>query len=367
MPPVTMPSESVYNELVDSLSVGIICVDRALDVITINAAGESILQVSAVKAHGQNLLDLLELPDSLLSRMHETLHSGQPFSDREVNLAPTGSSPLLVDCTISSWTSNRASAGLLLELNALNRPMRIAREGSLLMQQQQTSSLMRGLAHEIKNPLGGIRGAAQLLENELQDASLHEYTRIIIRESDRLRQLIDGMLGPGNRLDMRRLNIHEVLEHVRKIVSVEASNGIRLNIDYDPSIPELVSDHDRLVQVFLNIARNALNAIGDDGTIVFKSRIVSNFTIGATRHPLAIRVDISDDGTGISDELREQIFLPLVSGSALGTGLGLSIAQTTMHQLGGLIECESQPEQTVFSIILPLEANTPDSTGHLLK
>ena len=366
MTPVTMPSESAYNELVDSLSVGVVCVDQALDVVTINTAGESILQVSSAKAHGQNLLDLVELPDSLLSRMHETLHTGQPFSDREVNLAPPGSSPLLVDCTISYWTSQKAPAGLVLELNALNRHMRIAREGSLVMQQQQTSSLVRGLAHEIKNPLGGIRGAAQLLENELKDASLHEYTRIIIRESDRLRQLIDGMLGPGSRLDMRRLNIHEVLEHVRKIVGVEAPAGISLNIDYDPSIPEMISDHDRLVQVFLNITSNALNAIGDSGNIIFKSRIVSNFTIGATRHPLVIRVDISDDGKGISDELREQIFLPLVSGSASGTGLGLSIAQTTMHQLGGLIECESQPERTVFSIIMPLEMNAPENTGHLV-
>ena len=165
---------------------------------------------------------------------------------------------------------------------------------------------------------------------------------------------------------MRRLNIHEVLEHVRKIVGVEAPAGISLNIDYDPSIPEMISDHDRLVQVFLNITSNALNAIGDSGNIIFKSRIVSNFTIGATRHPLVIRVDISDDGKGISDELREQIFLPLVSGSASGTGLGLSIAQTTMHQLGGLIECESQSERTVFSIIMPLEMNAPENNGHLV-
>ena len=228
-----------------------------------------------------------------------------------------------------------------------------------MSQQQNTRSLLRGLAHEIKNPLGGIRGAAQLLGQELEDKSLSEYTDIIIRESDRLRHLIDRMLGPANQLELKSLNIHAVLEHVRKIVSVEAASGITMNIDYDPSIPELISDNDRLVQIFLNIAGNAIQAVGADGTVTFKTRVMSNLTLGAARHKLAVCVEIIDNGKGISDELKDQIFYPLVTGRDDGTGLGLSIAQTTVNQLGGLIECRSEPQKTVFSVYLPMQTETP--------
>ena len=346
--------ETLEIDLIGNLSVGVVCVDESLDVLYLNAAAEAVLKVSSNKARGRNLLDFTELPDSLLAHMHETLQSGQPFNDREVNLAPAGGSPLLVDCTISPWTQRKQNVGLVIELTAIDRQVRIAREEALSTQQQGTTSLLRSLAHEIKNPLGGLRGAAQLLENELDDNALREYTKIIIRESDRLRQLIDRMLGPASALEMKMLNIHEVLEHVRKIIGVEAPSGIELAFDYDPSIPELLSDHDRLVQVFLNIAGNALNAVGTSGKIIFRSRVISNLTIGTTRHPLVVGVEIIDDGKGITEELREQIFFPLVSGSADGTGLGLSIAQTTIHQLGGLIECTSEPKRTTFTVLIPI-------------
>lgn len=356
MPLPAMQEPSADLELMGNLSIGVVCIDDALDIAFINPSAEAMLSVSATRAASTNLLDLIEVPDSFLMRMHETLQSAQPCTDREVWLELPNNQRLLVDCTISPWTRQGSTVGILLELIPLDRQLRIAREDALLSQQQNTRSLMRGLAHEIKNPLGGIRGAAQLLEKELDDDSLHEYTGIIIRESDRLQHLIDRMLGPANRLEMKLLNIHAVLEHVRKIIRVEAGQKVDLVIDYDPSIPEIVSDNDRLVQVFLNIAANALHAVGSEGQIIFRTRVLNNFTIGSTRHKLMVCAEIVDNGHGISEELREQIFYPLVSDrqDGSGSGLGLSIAQTTANQLGGLIECRSEPDQTIFSVFLPM-------------
>lgn len=342
-------------DLISNLSISIVCVDEALDIRLINPSAEALLSISASKATSENLLDLLEVPDALLMRMHQTLQSGQPYTDRELTINLPLNQQILVDCTLSPWSSQGQTIGIVLELSPLDRQLRIARDEALLSQQQNSRSLLRGLAHEIKNPLGGIRGAAQLLEPELADKSLHEYTDIIIRESDRLRLLIDRMLGPVNQLEMQMLNIHAVLEHVRKIIRVEAASGISLDVDYDPSIPELVSDHDRLVQVFLNIAGNASEAVGESGRIQFKTRVISSFTIGATRHKLVVCAEIIDNGKGVSKELQDQIFYPLVTGRHDGTGLGLSIAQTTINQLGGLIECRSEPEQTVFAVYLPMQ------------
>jgi len=225
----------------------------------------------------------------------------------------------------------------------------------MLVQQEHAHSLLRGLAHEIKNPLGGLRGAAQLLDRQLPDPELAEYTQIIIREADRLQSLIDRMLGPTTRPRKDRINLHEVIEHVRKIVFAEAPENVEVVADYDPSIPECLNDRDRLVQVILNIAGNALQAIGESGRIVFSSRIISNFTIARIRHPLVASVSIHDNGAGVPPHLIDQIFYPMVTGTAHGTGLGLSIAQSMMNQLGGLIECESEPGNTVFTVLIPLE------------
>lgn len=364
MPAAASMTETTSElELISNLSISIVYVDEALDIRLLNPSAEALLSISASKAIGENLLDLIEVPDALLLRMQQTLHSGQPYTDRELAINLPINRQMLIDCTVSPWNRQGQTIGIVLELSPLDRQLKIARDEALLLQQQNSHSLVRGLAHEIKNPLGGIRGAAQLLQPELQDDSLHEYTDIIIRESDRLRLLIDRMLGPANQLEMQLLNIHEVLEHVRKIIRAEAASGILLDVDYDPSIPELVSDHDRLVQVFLNIAGNASEAVGDSGRIQFKTRVISNFTIGATRHKLVICAEIIDDGKGVSKQMQDQIFYPLVTGRHDGTGLGLSIAQTTVNQLGGLIECRSEPDQTVFAVYLPQQSEPALETG----
>lgn len=341
--------------LLDQLSTSVMLLDDRLRIVYLNAAAEQLLSASMSRTLGKQLIQVVNLSDALLTRLREAVDSGQPFTDRQAIIEPHGQEPKVVDCSITPQLTENDQRGLLIEIDALDRPLRIARDEAILSQQEHARSLLRGLAHEIKNPLGGLRGAAQLLEKQLVDPELHDYTSIIIQEADRLRSLIDRMLGPVSRPTRDEVNIHEVLEHVRKITRVGAPPDVNVNFDYDPSIPEFYSDRDRLVQVLLNIAGNAINALGDSGNMVFRSRIISGFTIGTKRHPLVAAVEIRDDGPGVPIEIRDQIFYPMVSGTDVGTGLGLSIAQSIMNQLGGLIECRSEPGNTVFTVLTPLE------------
>jgi len=213
------------------------------------------------------------------------------------------------------------------------------------------------LAHEIKNPLGGLRGAAQLLDLELDDPDLKEYTQIIIDESDRLQGLMDKMLGPNKLPDKKALNIHEVLERVRQLVQAESSGNLIIKHDYDPSIPDIHGDKDQLIQAILNIARNAVQAMDGKGNIIFKTRIHRQMSIGRKRYKLAVKCDIIDNGPGIDADMISKIFYPMITGRAEGTGLGLSIAQALINQHNGLIECNSETGNTVFSIFLPVETD----------
>ena len=230
-----------------------------------------------------------------------------------------------------------------------------------MAQHQAARAVVRGLAHEIKNPLGGLRGAAQLLERELSDESLKEYTRVIIGEADRLRNLVNRMLGPNTLPQKALINIHHVLERVRSVVladtpvgALNAAPGVRIIRDYDPSIPDFQADRDQLIQAVLNIVRNAVQAVGDTGDITLRTRIQRQATISQQRYKLAVRIDIVDNGPGIPTDMLENIFYPLVTGRPEGTGLGLSIAQSLINQHQGLIECTSRSGQTIFTLLLPL-------------
>ena len=260
-----------------------------------------------------------------------------------------------MNCTVLPLHHFEARAELLVELHQVDQQLRITREEHLLSQHQATQALIRGLAHEIKNPLGGLRGAAQLLEAELPDPGLREYTRIIIDEADRLQTLMNRMLGPNRMPQPRAVNIHHVLEHVRGLLLAESPGGPRILRDYDPSLPEIRADQDRLVQALLNIARNGVAAAGKDGDLTLRTRALRQFTIGTKRHRLVMRVEVEDNGPGVPEELRDRIFFPMVSGHRGGTGLGLPIAQELINQHGGLIECNSRPGQTQFLVYLPLE------------
>ncbi|TPW11075.1 MAG: two-component system NtrC family nitrogen regulation sensor histidine kinase GlnL, partial [Halothiobacillaceae bacterium] len=210
-------------------------------------------------------------------------------------------------------------------------------------------------AHEINNPLGGLRGAAQLLEKELNDVELKEYTDVIIGEADRLQKLLAKLLGPNTRPQKRYTNIHKILEHVRTLVSAEGCSSIHIIRDYDPSLPELLIDPDQLIQAVLNIVRNAVQALDGAGEIIFRTRPQRQMTIGTKRHRLVLVIDIIDNGPGIAPEMAETIFYPMVTGRAEGTGLGLSIAQAMINQHQGLIECSSRPGRTKFTLLIPLE------------
>lgn len=241
-----------------------------------------------------------------------------------------------------------------------DRLLRITKEEAQLSKQETTKMLVRGLAHEIKNPLGGIRGAAQLLARELPEEHLKDYTEVIIEEADRLRNLVDRMLGSNKLPSLSMTNIHEVLEHVASLIEAECQGSIILVRDYDPSIPEVLMDREQMIQAVLNIMRNAMQALAGQnelglGRLTLRTRTLRQFTIGHIRHRLVTRIEIIDNGPGIPAELQNTLFYPMVSGRPDGTGLGLAITQNIISQHQGLIECESHPGHTVFSIFLPLE------------
>jgi two-component system nitrogen regulation sensor histidine kinase GlnL len=278
---------------------------------------------------------------------------GSPITKRGVVLSTDGGE-ITVDCTVTPIQDEQGTRLTIVELQQVDRRNRISREERLITQQVLTREVVRGLAHEIKNPLGGLRGAAQLLEAELESAELKEYTHIVIQEADRLQGLLNRMLGPNRRPTYQPVNIHHVLERVRTLVLAETGERIRILRDYDPSIPELIGDMDQLIQAVLNVVRNASRALGAKGTVTLRTRIQRQLTIGNARYRLAAQIDIVDDGPGIPPEIADTLFFPMVTAGTGGMGLGLSIAQSLITQHKGLIECASRKGETVFTIFLPL-------------
>ncbi|MEY4718296.1 MAG: hypothetical protein RL563_914 [Pseudomonadota bacterium] len=351
----------MHKRILDHINEAILMFDRDLILIYINPAGEILLADSAKHLLGYPAHKLFKSAHtSLFADLLQRLHQNEPLVDREVILDRMSQS-ITVNLSATPILENGELYEILIELQQVDRHLRITKEEQILAQQNTSRMLVRGLAHEIKNPLGGLRGAAQLLDQELNDPELKEYTQIIIAESDRLQDLMDKMLGPNKPAHKSPLNIHEVMERVRQLVSAETSHHIKLSTDYDPSIPELYADKNQLIQALLNIVRNAIQAIQGEGNIQIRTRVQRYMTIGRKLYKLAIKIDIVDDGPGIKPELMGQIFYPMITGRAEGTGLGLSIAQSLINQHDGLIECESEPGNTVFSIFLPLTEN-PEKT-----
>ena len=354
---MTHSSNTHQNKILDHLNEAILLFNNELTLTYINSAGEMLFADSAKHLTGHSAKSLFKSSNSaLLHNLQQCLKMHEPLVDRELLLDQTGQS-ITLNFSATPMIENGQLSSILVELQQVDRHLRITKEEQLLAQQNTSRMLARGLAHEIKNPLGGLRGAAQLLDLELEDPELKEYTQIIIAESDRLQDLMDKMLGPNKPAHKCRLNIHQTLERVKQLVSAETSDDIKLTADYDPSIPEIFADQNLLIQAFLNIVRNAVQAFQDGGEIIIKTRIQRRMTIGRKRYKLSIKIDVTDNGPGIKPELMGQIFYPMITGRAEGTGLGLSIAQSLINQHDGLIECESEPGRTVFSIYLPLENN----------
>ena len=353
---------NLHTSILDNLSAAIVLVDTRLHVTYLNPSAEALLEASGMRVLGEPLGRVLrDRGDPTLEQVKEVVRSGTPFTKRQATLFLISTHDITVDYAVTPFQDEDGQLQLIVELHPLDRLLRISREDAIISSQQRTRALIRGMAHEIKNPLGGLRGAAQLLARELPDDSLQDYTSIIIEEADRLRDLVDRMLGPHKPPERKPLNIHEVLEYVRNLSEAETGTRIAFSRDYDPSIPDLCGDRQQLIQAVLNIVRNAMQALVESDApaprITLRTRALRQFTIGGTRHRLVCRVDVVDNGPGIPPGLQESIFFPMVSGRAEGTGLGLSISQSIINQHHGLVECVSEPGHTRFSLYLPLESS----------
>jgi two-component system nitrogen regulation sensor histidine kinase GlnL len=330
------------------LPTAVVALDDELVVRYANPAAESLLATGAKSLIGQAFLDLFAEKGPLESTLHEARSVHWDYSARNVTYTRPGREPLPLACVVTGIDAH--GLALLAELRPIGDQLRMAREERLQFEQQANRELIRNLAHEIKNPLGGLRGSAQLLEKELQRDELREYTQIIIKEADRLQTLMDRMLTPHRAPRLEAFSVHEVLERVRSLVKAEF--GADIERDYDPSLPELVGDREQLIQAVLNIARNA--AQSRSKKIIFRTRVLRQVTILKQRHKLALELQVVDDGPGVPEEIQDRIFNPLVSGREGGTGLGLSLAQTFVQYHQGVIEFESRPGRTVFRILMPL-------------
>jgi two-component system nitrogen regulation sensor histidine kinase GlnL len=343
-------------DLLDALSTGIVMLDAQLCPVYANVAAQDLLAFSLRTARGRPFADFLHDAEGLIRILRRALHSGEGIADRELAVRPAGAPRELrtLDVTITPL-AGLTGTHLLLELADTTQRNRISRENDLLARLEGSRLMVRQLAHEIKNPLGGLRGAAQLLERELPAAALREYTQVIIGEADRLTALVDSMAGPTRAPSKSALNVHEICEHVFHLLRAEAPANVTIERDYDPSLPNAMLDRHQLIQALLNVARNALQAHGESGgRIVLRTRARSNVSIGSVPHRLVASVQVEDNGPGVPGHLRSSIFYPLVTGRANGTGLGLAVAQDLVTRNGGIIEFESETGRTVFTLLLPL-------------
>lgn len=350
--------------LLDHLGTSVLLATASGEVLYLNAAAENLLGTSSQRAIGQPIAQLLGPgADTLPALLSRAATAGASFSRRELLLELSPGEPTVVDCRVTPVLDPGVELPrLLIELQDETPRQRIRRDAALRAQRDVSRQIIRQLAHEIKNPLGGLRGAAQLLERALPDVALTEYTQVIINEADRLKSLVDDLLGPGRLPERQPVNVHELLQHVYRLVAAEASPGVQVLRDYDPSLPPLELDRTQMIQAILNLAKNALEALGDHGTLVLRTRARSNVTLGGVRHRLLASIELEDDGPGVDEALQETIFYPLVTGRDLGTGLGLPLAQELVNRHGGLIEFESRPGRTVFRIGLPIQETAADES-----
>ncbi len=354
-PSIPLADAHLIEQVFEHYSAAVLLFDQEHKLMVMNPAAEDLLELSARQARRQPLRTLFPMPNPFAALVDKALRGHQALGERSLDLFLSDGREIQVDCVVTPSGEPDGGTGFLLELSDVTQAMRVTREEQLLAQNESARSVLRGLAHEIRNPLGGLRGAAQLMAREVDDPALSEYCQIIISEADRLQALLERMLGPRQLPRRAAVNIHEVTERVRALVQVEAPSGVVVERDYDPSIPELQGDHDMLLQALLNIVRNAVQALTEHGKVLIRTRVLRQARVGARRYRLVACIDVVDDGPGIPEALKSHLFYPMVTGRPDGTGLGLSIAQSLIAHHGGLIECKSQPGNTEFSTFLPIE------------
>jgi len=351
------PEDNPLQTIIDNLHSAVIVIGGNLQIQFMNPAAEMLFHISHKRAVNRSIRELVINEDAFFDRLERSMISAHPYTVYEDQLRLHHHKIIDVDYSVSPIQYRTQGKFLLLEFIRLKTQQKISHEESILSQYEASKMLLRGLAHEIKNPLGGIRGAAQLLEREFDNDEKKQFTQIIINETDRLKNLLDRMVGPKDIPTKSDINIHQVIEHVRHLIFAE-NNSIDFVADYDPSIPELHADESMMIQVVLNITRNAVIAITssatESGKIIFKTRAKRNCKIGLHTYPLAAQIDIEDNGSGVAEDLQEKIFMPMITGHAEGTGLGLPIAQSLIQQHNGLIEFTSEPNKTIFSILIPI-------------
>lgn len=354
----------VERYVVEGLVTAVVVLDGELRVRYLNPAAEAMMQMSSTQAIGEPITNLLILRDNITEALQQTLQDRQGFTERDTTLRLPENLNTEVDFTVNVLDGPNNEEFLLLELQSLDRLKRINKDDESVNRQETTRQLIRGLAHEVKNPLGGIRGAAQLLEGELTDETLTEYTSVIISEADRLSILVDRMLGSQQKLEFAPVNMHKITERVMQLVDAEFGPRVTWQRDYDPSLPDLLGDESQLIQAILNVVRNAVQALSEteDPRIQICSRGIRQFTIGQHRHRLVMLIEIIDNGPGIDEGMQERIFFPMISGRADGHGLGLAIAQNVVTQHQGSVQVASKPGRTCFSIYLPFEPVSDEHT-----
>ncbi len=340
------------QQLVSQMVTALVVLDGNLTIQYLSSSAEAMFSRSLNRLFNQPFLDVFSQCNISAERLMQVLNSGQDFTDTEVVLEFIENQRITVEVTVSVVLFNNENH-ILLECNQIDKQKQISAEVFQEQQWEAARDLIRGLAHEIKNPLGGLRGAAQLLHKELT-TDQQEFTLMIIEQADRLTNLVDRLLGPNQLPVLRSHNVHELLEKVYQLVSMDNSKNIKFVRDYDPSIPDIELDTEKLQQALLNIIGNAIQALPVAGQITLKTRIATNQTINGKQVRLAVKLSIIDNGPGVPAAIQDTIFYPMVSGRADGTGLGLSIAQTLIHQHDGKLVCHSYPGHTEFNILLPL-------------
>ncbi|MDP2793235.1 MAG: nitrogen regulation protein NR(II) [Sulfurisoma sp.] len=339
----------------DLLSSAVILLDGQLLIRHLNPAAENLFSASQRVWLGRPLAQLFGTPVALTEALDNALRNNWSYTGHGVPLQRSESVVLHLDCTVTPIET--AQARLLLEFRPIDHQLKAAREEREAVQQQANRDLIRNLAHEIKNPLGGIRGSAQLLEHELNAhdnaPQLKEYTQVIIKEADRLQDLMRRLLSSHRAMQPAQANIHELLERVRRLIHAEFA-GVKVERDYDLSLPEITGDREQLIQAVLNIVRNAAQAMKGEGEITLRTRVIRQVTLAKKRYRLALELQVIDNGPGIPEDMRDKIFYPLVSGRQDGSGLGLTLAQSFIQQHHGSIEVESKPGRTCFTLRLPI-------------
>ncbi len=353
----------ICRYLIENMETAVLLFNSELKLTAINPAAENLLQASARMVMGQSHEVLFPHNTECRDILTTILQENRTITEREIRLKLITGNTITIDFAVTPLNHrSQKVSDIIVEITQVDRLLKLAREDNLQEQYETTRQILKGIAHEVKNPLGGLRGAAQLLDMDLENEIQKEYTAVIIKEADRLTDLVDKMAGSNQPLEMKPVNIHICLEHVRTLISAEYPDLVNIITNYDPSLPEISIDQGAMTQVILNISRNAVQAMlsapmassAEPNSLQFSTRPVGRFTIGNTLHRTVIQIDIEDSGPGIPEKLQAKVFYPLITDKPEGTGLGLAIVQNIINQHNGLVEFTSQAGKTVFSIFLPL-------------